>query len=77
MSENSQGWSGTCSMRMFWSVKVGSKWQIVIPKDVRDLLRIDEGDTLMIVTKWDMAIGMVKSDDLSKFMEYMHDEIAA
>jgi hypothetical protein len=29
----------------------------------------------MVVTKWDMAIGMVKSDDLPKFMQYMQTEI--
>jgi AbrB family looped-hinge helix DNA binding protein len=32
-------------------VKVGSKGQIVIPKDIRELLHIEEGDTLMVVTK--------------------------
>jgi AbrB family looped-hinge helix DNA binding protein len=62
-------------MRMFWSVTVGSKWQIVIPKEVRELLNIQEWDTLMVVTKHDIAVGMIKSDNIPKMMEYMQSEI--
>ena len=39
---------------MHGSVTVGTKGQIVIPKDVRDMLNIEEGDILM-VNSWDLS----------------------
>lgn len=60
---------------MHGKATVWPKSQIVIPKDVRELLDIKPGDDLMIISKWDMAIGMIKSDDVSKFLQYIHSEI--
>lgn len=41
-----------------WTVRVGDKGQIVIPKDARALFGIEPGDTLLILgdTKQGMAI---------------------
>ena len=71
------GQHSECGVRMFGSVVVGSKGQVVIPKDVRDELSIHTGDTLVVVTKHGKAIGMIKADDLHEFMEYMKREMAA
>jgi len=60
---------------MHGKATVWPKSQIVIPKDVRELLNIKPGDDLMIISKWDMALGMIKSDDVSKFLQYIHSEI--
>jgi len=78
-------WAGktaqdTCDEKMVWSqltgsVTVGTKGQVVIPKDVRELLDIKEGDKLMVFTKHDKAIGLVKSDDLGEFLKYMQMEL--
>lgn len=65
-----------CGVRMYGSVVVGSKGQVVIPKDVRDELSISPGDTLIVVTKHGKAIGMVKADDIHEFMEYMKREMS-
>lgn len=64
-----------CDMRMAGSVVVGTKGQIVIPKDVRDELGIVPGDSLFVLTKHGKAIGMIKTDDLPAFMEYMKAEM--
>ena len=68
----------TCSdltVKMHGKVTVWPKSQVVIPKDVRDLLDINPGDDLMIISKWDVAIGMIKSDDVPKFLQYIHSEL--
>jgi len=62
-------------MKIHGKVTVWPKSQIVIPKDVRTLIGIKPGDDLIVVSKWDMAIAMVKANDLPKFLEYIHSEI--
>jgi len=62
-------------MKIFGNVIVWPKGQIVIPKEVRDLLNIKPGDSLVVTTKHDMAIGIIKWTDVSKFMDYIHKEI--
>lgn len=65
----------TFEMKIYGKVTVWPKSQIVIPKEVRTLIDIKPGDDLMIVSKWNMAIAMVKSDDIQKFLQYMNSEI--
>lgn len=68
----------TCTdltVKMHGKVSVWPKSQVVIPKDVRELLDIKPGDDLMIISKWDMAIGLIKSDDIQKFLAYIHAEM--
>lgn len=64
-----------CGVKMFGSVTVGTKGQVVIPKEVREVLDISPGDTLVVVTKHNKAIGMVKTDDMEAFMEYIQKEM--
>ena len=64
-----------CDVKMYGSVTVGTKGQVVIPVDVRSDLDINPGDTLVVVTKHGKAIGMVKTDDMEAFMEYMKQEM--
>lgn len=66
-----------CDVKMYGSVTVGTKWQVVIPKEVREALDIDSGDTLIVLTKHGKAIGMIKADDMPAFMEYMQQEMKA
>jgi len=65
----------SCNTSMVWTVTVGTKWQIVIPKDAREELGIKEGDKMMVFTKHGKAIGLVKSDDLEELLWYMQQEI--
>jgi len=64
------------SMKMWWSLKVWPKWQVVIPKEIRDLIGIKPWDTLVALTKGDTWFGFVKNEDFFAMMEYMKDEIA-
>ena len=63
------------SIRMSATVRVGEKWQIVIPTDVREELEIKPGDTLQVLVKAGKAIGLIKTDNMLAFMEYLSEEI--
>ena len=61
-------------VKMHGSVTVGTKGQIVIPKDVRDMLDIAEGDTLMTMTKYGKFVGFIKSEDIEEFIDLLKSE---
>ncbi len=63
-----------CGVKMHGSVTVGTKGQIVIPKDVRDMLDISEGDTLMTMTKYGKFVGFIKAEDMEDFIELLKSE---
>ena len=67
--------SHPCNIKMHGSVIVGSKGQIVIPSDVRKMLEIEPGDSLFCITKDGKAIGLIPTENLKDFMEYMQKEI--
>ncbi|HBG17538.1 MAG TPA: AbrB family transcriptional regulator [Firmicutes bacterium] len=53
------------------SVKVGSKGQIVIPKEARDMFNIKPGDTLLLLADLERGIAIQRLD----FFNKMADEI--
>jgi AbrB family looped-hinge helix DNA binding protein len=61
-------------VKMHGSVTVGTKWQIVIPKDVRDMLGIIEWDTLMTMTKYGRFVWFIKAEDMEDFIELLKSE---
>lgn len=62
-------------VKIFWNVTVWPKWQIVIPKDVREQTWIKTWDSLVVVVKWWVAIGLLKNEDMQKLMEYIKSEM--
>ena len=64
----------SCGVKMHGSVTVGTKWQTVIPKDVREMLDISEGDTLMTMTKYGKFVGFIKAEDMTDFIELLKTE---
>lgn len=64
-----------CTLKLHWTVSIGAKWQIVIPKEVRDIIWINPWDTLMIFTKWDKWIWIVKSENLNELIQYITKEM--
>ncbi len=64
----------SCGVKMHGSVTVGTKGQIVIPKDVRDMLEISEGDTLMTMTKYGKSVGFIKAEDMNDFINLLKAE---
>jgi AbrB family looped-hinge helix DNA binding protein len=61
-------------VKMHGSVTVGTKGQIVIPKEVRDMLDIGEWDTLMTMTKYGKFVGFIKAEDMSSFIDLLKTE---
>lgn len=74
-SKQDEEFQKKCDVCMYGSVTVGTKGQVVIPKEVREALNVNPGDTLLVVTKHNKAIGMVKTDDMEALMEYMRKEM--
>lgn len=60
-----------CNIKIQGKVTIWSKWQIVIPNEVRKLLNLNPWDDLAVFTKNDMWIWLVKSDDIDQVMAYM------
>ncbi|WP_302627159.1 AbrB/MazE/SpoVT family DNA-binding domain-containing protein [uncultured Eubacterium sp.] len=58
-----------------WTVKVGEKGQIVIPKDAREMFEIHPGDTLMLLADDKKGIAIPpKSTFANLFGKIFHDE---
>lgn len=66
--------SESMELKMHNSVTVGAKGQVVIPKEVRDMLDIKEGDTLLTITKYNKSVGFVKTEDVEEFIELLKAE---
>ena len=52
---------------VFGTVKVGSKGQIVIPKEARDIFNIKPGDTLLLLGDEKQGIAIVKNEIFTNF----------
>jgi AbrB family looped-hinge helix DNA binding protein len=55
--------------------KVSSKYQIVIPKSVREALGLRPGDRLLIVTEGDKAVMRLRPRSYSEHMRGLHKEV--
>ena len=62
-------------MKLWGSVTVWEKWQIVIPKEIRDLLNIKPWDSLVAMSKWWMAVWFVKNENIQEMMAYIQEEM--
>jgi len=63
------------NLQIFGSVVVWAKGQIVIPSEVRKMIWLQPGDTLIVTAKHGKAIGLIKSDDLEQFISMMQEEL--
>ena len=48
-----------------WTVKVGEKGQIVIPKEARDVFHIKPGDTLLLLGDSEQGLALPSKDKIS------------
>lgn len=64
--------------RVFGTAKVGDRGQIVIPKEARELFKIQPGDTLLILGEEDTGLIVSKpevlSDIANKLFQNMKNE---
>lgn len=58
---------------LFGVVKVGTKGQIVIPKEAREIFDIKPGDNLMILGDETQGIAIMKNEDFLKIAQKIMD----
>ena len=56
-----------------WTVKVGEKGQIVIPKEARDIFDINPGDTLIILCDEKQGIAIPPKNAFTKLVTTIFD----
>ena len=54
-----------------WTVTVGAKGQIVIPKEARELFDINPGDTLLVLGDEEQGIAIPKKDTFEGLMNHI------
>ncbi len=59
------------------SVRLGSKGQIVIPKDVREMFGLDVGDQLVLLADRKKGIALQTTDKLNPMMRRVFEETEA
>lgn len=52
-----------------WTAKVGSKGQIVIPKEARDLFQINSGDTVLLLGDQSQGIGIISGAHMKNMLQ--------
>lgn len=62
-----------CEIKLYGTTTIWAKWQIVIPKDIRDKLNLKAWDSMTILMKNDKFIGLVRNQDIRELMEYVKD----
>ncbi|MGI6767198.1 MAG: AbrB/MazE/SpoVT family DNA-binding domain-containing protein [Lentihominibacter sp.] len=58
-----------------WTAKVGSKGQIVIPKEARDLFNINSGDTVLLLGDKSQGIALVSGDNMKEMLRKIKGEL--
>lgn len=57
-----------------WTVKVGEKGQIVIPKEARELFDIHPGDTLIVLGDEQQGIAIPPKETMAKFFTMLYGD---
>lgn len=60
--------------KIYGSVTVNAKWQIVIPSDARARLNIKPWDQLVVTSKGPFLIGLIKADNMHEFISVIEQE---
>ena len=65
----------TWILKLWWVLTIWSKWQIVIPKEVRDSLNLNPWDSVAVFYSPDKQhMWIVKNDNLDKVIEFAKDK---
>lgn len=64
------------NLKVVWTTTVWPKWQIVIPKEIRDTLDIKTWDNMVVLMKDWKYVGLVKNDNIWDLMKYITSEWA-
>ena len=60
--------------RFAWTATVGTKGQIVIPKEARELFGIEPGDTLLLLGDIKRGIAIPPKGKFNRIMEQVFEE---
>lgn len=63
-----------CEIKLYWTTTIWPKWQLVIPKEIRDKLWLNSGDSMSIILKDDKFIWILRNQDINELMEYVQSE---
>ena len=56
------------NLKIEWTANIWIKWQIVIPKQVRNKFKLNTWDDLVVLS-WNFWIMLIKSTDLKDMMD--------
>lgn len=59
-----------------WTVKIGEKGQFVIPKEARDMLGIQPGDTILVLVDAKRGLAVPPKKTMNKYISMIFGEIA-
>jgi AbrB family looped-hinge helix DNA binding protein len=62
------------NLKVVWTTTVWPKWQIVIPKEIRDTLGIETWDNMVVLMKDWKYVWLVKNDNIWDLMKYITSE---
>jgi AbrB family looped-hinge helix DNA binding protein len=62
--------------KVYGTVTVGERGQVVIPAKVRTSFRLKPGDKLIVIAKEDGPIGLIPAEHFSVFIE-QHEKLLA
>lgn len=57
-------------MKIWWTATIWTKWQVVIPKYIRDLVNLNSGDEIIFLIHWWKFLWFIKNDDLALLIDY-------
>ena len=64
------------SQKGAWTVKIGEKGQFVIPKEARDLLDLQPGDTILVLADRDRGLAIPPKVMMEEYMDRIFRELS-
>jgi AbrB family looped-hinge helix DNA binding protein len=62
------------NLKVVVTTTIWTKWQIVIPKEIREKLDLNPWDNMVVLMKDDKYIWLVKNDNIWDLMKYITSE---
>lgn len=62
------------TIRICGTGTLGTKWQVVIPKEARDVLGISAGDSVTFMLKDEKVLGIIPNNSIEHLMQYLESE---
>jgi AbrB family looped-hinge helix DNA binding protein len=61
--------------KIYGSITVNTKWQIIIPIEARQYLGIKAGDKLLVTSKWKCFLWFIKAANVKEFIDKLQMSI--